>query len=317
MNYRRLCKNGPRVPEIGFGGGPLRGLDWGPVDEETARRTVKRALDLGITFFDTADSYGNGRSERIIGRAVAGRRDETILATKGGWWYVGGEAYVDFSFVYLYRAAEESLRRLRADWIDVYQIHDPDAETIRRGEIFEAMDRLKQEGKVRWTGVSVDTVEEGLLCLRSGRVDLLQVYYNILDQRPDPELFDAARRAGVGIVAKAPLARGLLTGKYRPDSTFPEGDFRGRWQQEKRLDTVLHQVARVQEIVGDRSPSLAQTALRFVLGHPAVSTVIPGAKTPEQVEANAAASAMGPLMGEDLDVLKELYRDGVSTHRWA
>ena len=230
---------------------------------------------------------------------------------------MGGEAYADFSFVYLYRAAEESLRRLRTDRIDVYQIHDPDAETIRRGEIFEAMDRLKQEGKVRWTGVSVDTAEEGLLCLRSGCVDLLQVYYNILDQRPDPELFDVAQRAGVGIVAKAPLARGLLTGKYRTDSAFPEGDFRGGWQQEGRLDTLLHQVARVQEIMGNRGPSLAQMALRFVLGHPAVSAVIPGAKTPEQVAANAAVSGMGPLMGEDLEALRELYRSGVSTHQWA
>jgi len=271
---------------------------------------------MGITFFDTADCYGNGRSERIIGRAVADRREEVILATKGGWWYVGGEAYADFSFVYLYRAAEQSLRRLRTDRIDVYQIHDPDAETIHRGEIFEAMDRLKQEGKVCWTGVSVDTVEEGLLCLRSGRVDLLQVYYNILDQRPDPELFDATQRAGVGIVAKAPLARGLLTGKYRPNSVFPKGDFREGWHHEGRLDTVLHQVVRVQEIVGDRSPSLAQTALRFVLGHPAVSTVIPGAKTSEQVMANAAASGMGPLREEDRVALKELYRSGVATHRW-
>lgn len=316
MNYRKLCRDGPMVSEIGFGGGPLRGLDWGPVDDGTSTRAVHRALELGVTFFDTADAYGNGRSEQVLGRALAGRREEVVLATKGGWWYVDGEPHAEFSFLYLYRALEASLRCLGTDYVDLYQIHDPYLETIRHGEIFEFLDRVKGAGMVRFSGVSVDTVEQGLLCIESGRVDALQVYYNILDQRPESGLFEAAQRAGVGVVVKTPLARGLLTGKYRPDSRFAEGDFRGGWQKEGRLRRVLEQVARVEALVGGRSPTMAQTALRFVLSHPAVSVAIPGAKTPEQAEANARASELGPLDEADLAALRALYREVADTEEW-
>ncbi len=307
MNRRALCKGGPRISEVGFGAGPLRGLDWGPVNDETSVRAVQRALDVGVTFFDTADAYGNGRSERVLGQALAGRREHVVLATKGGWWYVDGAPYCDFSLIYLCRAVEASLRCLQTDYVDLYHIHDPDIETIRQGGIFEFLARMKQAGKIRFAGVSIDTVEQGRVCIESGCVDVIQIYYNILDQRADPELFEAARKAGVGTVIKAPLERGLLSGKYRKDSQFPEADFRADWQKDGRLRRALAQVAMVKALVDDRSPTLAQTALRFVLGHPAVSCVIPGAKTPEQAEANAAVSEMGSLDGADVAALKTLY----------
>ncbi len=307
MNRRALCKGGPRISEVGFGTGPFRGLDWGPANDETSVRAVHKALDVGVTFFDTADAYGNGRSERVLGRALEGRREQVVLATKGGWWYVGGAAYCDFSLIYLCRAAEASLQCLRTDYFDVYFIHDPDTETIRRCGIFEFLTRMKQAGKIRFAGVSVDTAEQGRQCIESGCVDVIQIYYNILDQRPDPELFEAARKAGVGTVVKAPLARGLLSGKYRMDSKFPGADFRAGWQKDGRLQRARAQVAMVEALVGDRSPTLAQTALRFVLSQPAVSSVIPGAKTPEQAEANAAASEMGSLDEADVTALKRLY----------
>ncbi|MDE2998114.1 MAG: aldo/keto reductase [Gemmatimonadota bacterium] len=309
MKCRALCKGGPRISEVGFGAGPLRGLDWGPVNDETSVRAVHRALDAGVTHFDTADAYGNGHSERVLGRALEGRRARVVLATKGGWWYVDGAPFCDFSTIYLIRALQASLRCLRTDYIDLYYIHDPDTETIRRGGIFECLTRMKEAGTIRLAGVSIDTAEQGRLCIESGCVDVIQVYYSILDQRPDPVLFEAARDAGVGTVIKAPLARGLLSGKYRKDARFPSGDFREDWRMTGRLQRALDQVARVEALVGGRSPSLAHTALRFVLSHPDVSCVIPGAKTPEQAEANAAASAMGSLDEADVAALKTLYRE--------
>ncbi len=309
MKCRALCKGGPRISEVGFGAGPFRGLDWGPVSDETSVLAVHRALDVGVTLFDTADAYGNGRSERVLGRALEGRREHVVLATKGGWWYVDGAPNCDFSTIYLIRALQASLRSLRTDYIDLYYIHDPDTGTIQRGSVFEFLTRMKEAGTIRLAGVSVDTAEQGRLCIESGCVDVLQIYYSILDQRPDPGLFKAARNAGVGTVIKAPLARGLLSGKYRRDTRFPDGDFREDWRRDGRLQQALAQVARVEALVGGRSPSLAQTALRFVLSHQDVSCVIPGAKTPEQAEANAAASALGSLDEADVAALKMLYRE--------
>lgn len=309
MNLRPLCLGGPRISEVGLGAGPFRGLDWGPVNDETSVRTVHRALDVGVNLFDTADAYGNGRSERVLGRALAGMREQVVLATKGGWWYLDGTPYCDFSLIYLCRAVEASLRCLRTDYIDLYYIHDPDTETIRRSGVFEFLNRLKEAGTIRFAGVSVDTVEQARLCIDSGCVDVIQIYYNILDQRPDPGLFEAARAAGVGTVIKAPMARGLLSGKYREDSRFPGADFRSYWRRDGRLQRALAQVARVEALVGGRSPTLAQTALRFVLSHPDVSCVIPGAKTPEQAEANAAASELGSLDAADVAALKSLYSE--------
>ena len=309
MNLRPLCLGGPRISEVGLGAGPFRGLDWGPVNDETSVRTVHRALDVGVNLFDTADAYGNGRSERVLGRALAGMREQVVLATKGGWWYLDGTPYCDFSLIYLCRAVEASLRCLRTDYIDLYYIHDPDTETIRRSGVFEFLNRLKEAGTIRFAGVSVDTVEQARLCIDSGCVDVIQIYYNILDQRPDPGLFEAARASGVGTVIKAPMARGLLSGKYREDSRFPGADFRSYWRRDGRLQRALAQVARVEALVGGRSPTLAQTALRFVLSHPDVSCVIPGAKTPEQAEANAAASELGSLDAADVAALKSLYSE--------
>ena len=316
MKYRELCKDGPQVSEIGFGGGPLRGRDWGPVDDDVSVSSIHRALDVGVTFFDTADAYGNGHSERVMGKGLAEERARVILATKGGWWYVDDVAYSDFSPIYLYRSLDASLKMLGTDYVDLYQIHDPDAEAIKKGEIFEVLGRMKASGKVRHTGASVDTVDEGLRCIEAGGLDVIQVYYSILDQRPDPDLFAAASSNGTGLVVKTPLGRGLLTGKYTRDSHFHKDDFRDQWQREGKLAELLDKVDKIKELVGDRSPALAQTALRFVLSNPFVSTAIPGAKTPEQAEANAMASVLGPLSDADLESLRSFYLDGVEADNW-
>ena len=203
-----------------------------------------------------------------------------------------GAPYCEFSLIYLCRAVEASLQALRTDFIDLYHVTIRILRPSGPVEFSNFWRGWKQAGKIRFAGVSIDTVEQGLLCIESGCVDVIQIYYNVLDQRPDPWLFEAARLAGVGTVIKAPLARGLLSGKYGKGSRLPAADFRAGWQKDGRWQRALAQVAMVEAIVGDRSPTLAQTALRFVLSHPAVSCVIPGAKTPEQAEGNAAASAM-------------------------
>jgi len=316
LNLRRLCDAGPMVSEIGFGGGPLRGRDWGPVDDPVSLEAVHRALDLGVTFFDTADAYGNGHSERILGKALAGERGRVVLATKGGWWYSKESAHSDFSPNYLHRALDRSLDRLQTDYVDLYQIHDPDEDALRSGEIFEVMAQMKTVGKIRYSGVSVDTVEEGLRCIDTGSVDVLQVYYNILDQRPDQELFEAATASGVGLVAKTPLGRGLLTGKYRRESKFHKEDFRFAWQKEGKLERLLDRIETIKGLMGDRSETLAQTALRFILGSAAISSAIPGAKTPEQVEANVKASRLGPLEDRELRALKSYFRNHATEETW-
>ncbi|HCR19368.1 MAG TPA: aldo/keto reductase [Candidatus Latescibacteria bacterium] len=316
LNYRLLCRGGPQVSEIGFGGGPLRGRDWGPVDDAVSVASIHRAMDLGVTFFDTADAYGNGHSEEVIGKGLIGERAHVLIATKGGWWYIDDVAYSNFSKIYLLRSLDASLKTLGTDYVDLYQIHDPDAEALEKGEIFEVLDRMKASGKIRFGGASVSTVEEGLRCIEAGGVDVLQVYYNILDQRPDPELFEAARTSGTGLVVKTPLGRGLLTGKYSPDSHFHRDDFRSRWQKEGQLKSLLESVEKVRAIVGDKSPTLAQTALRFVLSNASVSTAIPGAKTPKQAEMNAMASQLGPLSQVVNESLKRLYLDNVEADCW-
>ena len=304
------------VSEIGFGGGPLRGRDWGPVDDTVSVDTIHRALDLGVTFFDTADAYGNGHSEQILGRGLASERARVVLATKGGWWYSKERAQSNFSTIYLNRALEASLSRLQTDYVDLYQIHDPNAEALRSGEIFEVMAQMKAAGKIRYSGVSVDTVEEGLYCIAAGSVDVLQIFYSILDQRPDPELFEAASASGVGLVAKTPLGRGLLTGKYRRESEFHEEDFRSAWKVEGKLDRLLDKVESIEDLLGHRSETLAQTALRFILGSAAIACAIPGAKKPEQVDANTEASRLGPLEGRDLKTLKSYFRTLDNEEDW-
>jgi aryl-alcohol dehydrogenase-like predicted oxidoreductase len=298
MQYRELGNTGIKVSAIGFGawaiGGPSEAsgapLGWGRTTDEESLAAIRRARDLGVNFFDTADSYGFGRSESLLGIVLSRKRQDTVIATKVGVVRTStGELKKDFSKQHIFVAADGSLKRLRSDYIDLYQVHNPTIDDLRREEIQDAMERLQDAGKIRFWGVSVFNPEDGLEVLRRGWGNTLQVLYNILNQAPAQELFPAAKEKGYGIIARVPLASGLLTGKYRNDTTFPADDIRQNFLTPRRLQEALERVDDVKSIIGGTARTLIEGALRFVLANDAVATAIPGARNIHQVEANVTA----------------------------
>jgi len=299
MQYRDLGRTGIRVSAIGFGGWAIGGtteasgtpFGWGQTFDDESLAAIRRARELGVTFFDTADSYGFGRSESLLGIVLSRHRQDVVIATKVGVVRTSsGELRKNFSRQHIFLAVDGSLKRLRSDYIDLYQMHNPTLEELSRGEIQDGMERLQDAGKIRFWGVSVSTPEEGLEIVRRSWGHALQVLYNVLNQAPANELFPAAKEKGYGIIARVPLASGLLTGKFRLDSVFPADDVRQNFLTPRRLQEALERVDEVKSILGKTTRSLAEGALRFVLANDAVSTTIPGAKSARQVEMNVAAS---------------------------
>jgi aryl-alcohol dehydrogenase-like predicted oxidoreductase len=299
MQYRTLGNTGIRVSEVGFGGWAIGGsadasgtpLGWGKTNDDESLAAIRRARDLGVTFFDTADSYGFGRSESLLGIVLSRKRQDAVIATKVGVVRDAGAALKkDFSKQHIFQAIDGSLRRLRTDYVDLYQAHNPTIEQLQREEIQEAMERLQEIGKIRYWGVSISTNEEGIEIINRGWGHALQVLYNILNQSPASELFPLAKQKGYGIIARVPLASGLLTGKFRSGSTFATDDVRQNFLTQKRLEEALPRVDEVRAIIGGSVRSLAEAALQFVLANDAVSTTIPGARNARQVETNVAAS---------------------------
>ena len=299
MQFRILGRTGIRVSEIGFGAWAIGGtaeasgmpLGWGGSSDDDSLAAIRRARDLGVNFFDTADSYGFGRSESLLGIVLSRRRQDVVIATKVGVVRTStGELRKDFSRQHIFPAVDGSLKRLRSDYIDVYQLHNPTLADLRRGDIQEAMEVLQDAGKIRFWGVSISTVDEGLEIVKNGWGHVLQVLYNVLNQAPAGDLFPAAAQRGFGIIARVPLASGLLSGKYREGAVFPSDDVRQSFLTQRRLAEVTPRVDEVRSIIGGAARNIAEGALRFVLADNAVSTVIPGARTARQVEANVAAS---------------------------
>jgi aryl-alcohol dehydrogenase-like predicted oxidoreductase len=298
MQYRELGRTGIKVSVIGFGAWAIGGaseasgtpLGWGKTSDDESLAAIRRARDLGVTFFDTADSYGFGRSESLLGIVLSRTRHEVVLATKVGVVRNAvGELRKDFSRQHIFHAVDGSLKRLRTDYIDLYQVHNPTVEELRREEIQEAMEMLQDAGKIRFWGVSVSTPEEGLEIVQRGWAHTLQVLFNVLNQAPARELFPAAKEKGYGIIARVPLASGLLTGKFRPDAVFPADDVRQNFLTARRLEEAIARVDETKAIIGGAARTLAEGALRFVLADDAVSTTIPGARNARQVEMNVAA----------------------------
>jgi myo-inositol catabolism protein IolS len=287
MDYRDLGRTGIRVSTIGMGCWAIGGDAWGPVDDRDSVAAIHRALDLGINLFDTADVYGRGRSEELVGTSLDGRRDLAVIATKVGLWHSGSErpnAYTDPRMVF--ESCDESLRRLRTDRIDVYQCHlwwDENTEVF-----LEAFEKLKTQGKIRTYGVSTNDVDHLRHFDQNGTCEILQFDYSILNRSPEGELLPYAQERRIGTLARGSLRMGILTGKFSSDTVFPDGDIRREWTAEDWYAGQLEKTDRLKPLAGE-SRRLSQIALAFVLAHPAVSTTIPGAKTPDQVEQNAAA----------------------------
>jgi aryl-alcohol dehydrogenase-like predicted oxidoreductase len=313
MEYRQLGRTGIQVSEIGFGAWAIGGatevggvpLGWGNTSDTESMAAIRRARDLGVNFFDTADIYGNGRSESLLGIVLSRRREEVVIATKvGNVRTSSGEHRKDFSKQHIFYAIDGSLKRLRTDYVDVYQIHNPTLADLRRGEIQEAMEMLQDWGKIRVWGVSVSLPEEAIEIIRNGWGYTIQVLFNILNQQPSEMLFPLAAEHGYGIIGRVPLASGLLTGKFRVDSSFGGNDVRQNFLTPRRLVEALQRVDEVKGIVGGTARNLTEAALRFVLSYPQVSTTIPGARNEHQVEINVAAAG-APLPRPVVERLEE------------
>jgi aryl-alcohol dehydrogenase-like predicted oxidoreductase len=323
MQYRDLGRTGIKVSEIGFGAWAIGGaadaggapLGWSGSNDDESLAAIRRARDLGVNFFDTADSYGFGRSESLLGIVLSRKRQDVVIATKVGVVRrSSGELRKDFSKQHIFLAVDGSLKRLRTDYIDLYQLHNPTIADLERGEIQEAMDRLQDSGKIRFWGVSVTTPEEGIEIIKQDWGYALQVLYNVLNQAPARELFPLAKQKGYGIIARVPLASGLLTGKYRQDAVFPSDDVRQNFLTARRLEEATARVDEVKSIIGGAARSIGEGALRFVLADDAVSTVIPGARNARQIEGNVAAIE-GKLPADVVEKLRSRLGDYNFYHR--
>lgn len=310
MKRRPLGDTGLTVPEIGFGTWGLGGTSYGPVDETVAKAALLRALELGIDFFDTSDMYGDGRSEELLGRTFRGRRDQILLATKGGNLpHTGMHMPQDFSSRHLTAALDHSLRRLQTDHVDLYQLHSPTLPDIEKNDdLIPLLQGWVREGKIRTFGISVRSPQDGIAAIQRFGFPVVQVNFNMIDQRAAADgLFGLAREKGAGIIARTPLVFGYLTGTLSGNEKFSGSDHRANWPQDQlkrwaeapRLFDFL-------ALPGRRST--VQACLRFCLDQDAVSTVIPGMMSIREVEENAQASELPPLSPDERQRIQDIYR---------
>ncbi len=312
MKYRTLGKTALKVSEVGFGawaiGGNNYGNSYGPTDDKVSLAAVQRAFELGCNFFDTADVYGHGHSEEILGHALKEHRKDVVLATKAGGDFYHDPPRMNFNPDYLEFASAKSCERLQTDYIDLYQLHNPPIQLLKNGKIFDGLEKLKNSGRIRHYGISIHDPQEGLVSMMYGQPAAIQVVFNLLRQEAKNQLFQAARERNVGIIAREPLSNGFLTGKFTLDSTFPSGDIRSNFP--RNYLSGLVRAAQQLRLLESKTRTLAQASLRFVLDHKDVSTVIPGAKTPQQTEENIRASDLLPLTGEELLRIRILREQG-------
>ena len=328
MEYRNLGETGMRVSEISLGTWAF-GSEWGEVSDEDSYAALNRALDLGVNLLDTADVYGDGRSERLIGKLLRERAgDEVFVATKAGR-RLDPHIPEGYDHDHLSAFVERSLENLDVEALDLLQLHCPPTEAYRQDETFEALDRLQDAGKIKNYGVSVEKVEEARMALDYPGVKTVQIIFNIFRQKPAEEFFPLAEERNIGILARVPLASGLLSGKMSAEREFSADDHRNFNREGQAFDrgetfsgvnfeTGLRAAEELKELVPE-GYTLAQLALRWILMHSAVSCAIPGAKRPEQVEDNVAAAAMPPLSEETMERIRGIYDHHVrpeAHHLW-
>jgi aryl-alcohol dehydrogenase-like predicted oxidoreductase len=327
MEYRSLGRTGWKVSEISFGAWAIGGF-WGQVSEQDAMSALHKAIDCGVNFIDTADVYGDGRSERLIARLKKERQQEIIVATKAGR-RLPKQTVEGYSRENLGGWINDSLKNLEADALDLLQLHCPPTDAYYHPEIFAVLDDFVKEGKLRFYGVSVERVEEALKAIEYPNVQSVQIIFNCFRQRPAELLFPQAKRNEVGILARVPLASGLLTGKLRRDSSFPRDDHRNFNRHGEMFDVgetfsgVDYElgIEAAEEIRRLLTPTAAMSefALRWILMFDAVSCAIPGGKGAEQVEQNCRASRLAPLSPETMSAVKRIYDEKIRVHvheRW-
>jgi len=316
MQYRPLGSTGLQVSEIGFGAWGIGKTMWRGAEDEESLRALHRAADLGVNFFDTARVYGDGHSERLIGRFLKERTGEILVASKippkNGLWpaHSGTTTAETFPVEHILRITDESLRNLGREVIDLMQFHVWSDEWVDDPEWLEGILQLKQQGKIRYFGVSINDHQPGsaLKLVASGSVDVVQVIYNIFDQSPEEQLFALCQKKGVGVIARVPFDEGGLTGSITPETLFPERDWRNRYFRGERKREVHERVERLKMLLGSDARTMPELALRFCLHHDAVSTVIPGMRSVGHVESNCALS-------DGRKVPAELVAE-LRAHRW-
>lgn len=319
MHYRKFGSTGFDASEVGLGTWQFGG-DWGAINELDANAILKSALDRGINFFDTADVYGSGRSETLIGSFLQDIKENVFVATKLGRF--GG--YPDkYSFDFIKKCTENSLKRLKRETIDLTQLHCVPRQQLEKGEIFEWLRTIQKEGKIRHFGASVETIDEAFLCLKQDGLTSLQIIFNIFRQKPIEQLFAEAASKKVALIVRLPLASGLLSGKFTKTTTFGSGDHRNYNRDGQKFNVGetfsglefqygVELADQIKSLV-PANMTMAQFALRWILDHPEVSVIIPGASKIDQVVSNASASDIDPLDKEVHSQLHLLYREKIES----
>lgn len=315
MNYRSFGKTGWKVSEIGFGAWAI-GADWGKVDESDALDALHAAIEAGVNFIDTADVYGDGRSEQLISKILKEYRGQIYVATKAGR-RLNPHTAEGYTQENLTSFVDRSLINLDVDALDLVQLHCPPTQVFYMPEVFDVLDNLVRTGKIRHYGVSVEKVEEAIKALEFPKVESVQIIYNIFRQRPAELFFNLAKKKQVAILARVPLASGLLTGKMKLETVFEANDHRAYNRHGESFDvgetfsgvdyeTGLKAVEEVRSLVPE-GLSITQFALRWILMNEAVTLAIPGAKNRTQAFENAAASLASPLNGEVMARVQQIY----------
>jgi aryl-alcohol dehydrogenase-like predicted oxidoreductase len=319
LNTRILGKSGIPVSEVGMGLWAAGGDAWGPTDDQAVLDAVDAALDAGVNLFDTSDSYGAGHSEELLGRAMTGRRDRFVVATKIGWQnFDGARGQSQYTTVdKLIAGVESNLRRLNTDYVDLMQSHidfrDPTMEIF-----LEGFQRLQEQGKIRAYGVSTSDFAYLQAFNHDNRTAALQVDYSILNRTPEADIFPYCQAHNIGILVRGPLAMGTLAGKFDHDTTFGPNDWRRRWIENEDEYAIyqddLAKVERLKPLAEDRT--LAQLALQFALVHPAVTSIIPGAKNTRQLAENVHAGLLPPLTAAELARIDAITPPGAGRKIW-
>ncbi len=318
MQYRPFGNTQLKVSAVGFGVWTVSTGWWGIDDDDFARRLIRRAYDLGITFFDTADTYGNGKGETLLAEALGGVRDKIVIATKGGYdWYSHGnerrgqkEIPQDWSPAYIRKAVEGSLRRLNADHIDIYQLHNAKMDCLTRDDTFDELARLKDEGKIGVYGVALGPAigwrDEGMYAMEHRDAGVLHTIYNMFEQDPGRAFFPVAREKGAGVLVRVPHSSGMLEGRYTQDTVFGENDHR-RHRTREWLEEGLRKLDTLRFLTEGRGRTIGQAALQFILSEPSVASTLPNIYDEDQLVEFAAASDTPAFTPGELARVADLY----------